>query len=212
MLNKSYTITDFNEMPINWAMVDTLEIRHYPWYKEGLKQPTYVKLAISNESLFIDVKAIDIHSSASHTCDNTSVYKDSCFEFFVTPKDSRTEGYINFEINCIGSIYLAFNRNGKSFEATKEQLARVDIKTSLDKKIVKKPKADDQYWTIKIEIPLNLIKQLFLGDFSTNKWCGNFYRCGGIDNQYATWNPVDGTWPDFHQTKCFGDLYIQEVL
>lgn len=192
---------------IQWDDVKSLEINEFPWYNNGLKQKTFVQVARKKEALHIKVKAEDIHSSANVLEDNGSVYLDSCFEFFLTPFEHLSDLYINFEINCVGVLYLAVrNKNGKR-RATFEELEEVKIVTSLPKKTLKKPAENDSCWYLDVEIPLSLIENLMGDTISFNKWYGNFYRCGGsIDDQYASWNSIVTDKPDFHQPKQFGEL------
>lgn len=191
--------------------VDSLFIEAYPWYRSGLKQWTSVKAFILDSKLYLYVVAEDIHSSAKALIDNTAVYEDSCFEFFVIPSDHRQGGYINFEFNCIGTRYIAYNRDdGFVKEASEEQLGQVVVKTSLDYKVEKVVSREDSQWSLVIEIPLSLLDALYPGEMNMDKWLGNFYRCGGeIDPQYAMWHPMKDIKPNYHLPEQFGELVIK---
>lgn len=189
--------------------MDTLGIDCFPWYEKGLKQLTYAQLALTNSTLMIKVVAIDQHASGTRLDANTSVYLDSCFEFFLSPQSKKRTEYINFEINCIGTMYLAYNTPEGDKCATLDQINEVSIKTSFDKGVVKQVSASDSEWTLEIEIPLSLIEDLYGEPISEERWYGNFYRCGGdVDPQYAVWNPITWDVPSFHQPLQFGQLDI----
>ncbi len=208
---KSYTIQRFDKM-VDWEVVEALSIDQFPWYKSGDKQETYVKVARTNSHLHIHAMAIDKHSSAKVVKSNGSVYKDSCFEFFVTPKERQGSAYLNFEINCIGTMYLAYNNGSVVREASQEQIWQVKIRTSLTKGQPKIIQNNDDWWSLHIDIPFTLIDELFPhtekdGAKYSPAWYGNFYRCGGtLDDQYATWNYVGGDRPNFHQPEYFARL------
>lgn len=214
---KSYRIGEFGET-IDWDAVDVLCIDQFPWYRSGLKQLTYVKLARTADSLHLRVKAIDRHASAQVTEPGGSVYRDSCFEFFLTPKNVLSSAYLNFEINCIGTLYLAYNNGEVVAEATVDQIRQVKILPSLPYGVKKMTTTTDWSWELEIEIPLALIDELYeFKDQSRHKnesdckseshWFGNFYRCGGEeDDQYAAWSWLGGKHPDYHQPMFFGRL------
>lgn len=208
---RTYRIQHFNS-EIDWDLVDVLCIDQFPWFRGGLKQLTYVKVARTRDAVHLKVKAIDRHSSAHVLEVNGSVYKDSCFEFFVTPKDGLGSAYLNFEINCIGTLYLAYNNGAVVRTATQEQIKQVRIQTSLPYGKSKEVGEFDWWWEMDVSIPFSLIDELYphgesKSSSDTKCWYGNFYRCGGDeDDQYATWSPVGGMTPNFHQPMFFGKL------
>lgn len=209
-MNPFYILTSDNDM-IHWEAVTPLFIDSFPWYQSGEKQKTEVKVVLAKDVLHIKVHATDKHSSATELGNNGPVYLDSCFEFFVKPEDTPGDGYINFEINCIGSLYLAYNYKGIATEATDSQIEQVKIRTSLPYKTIKEVQKTDEYWTLDIEIPLSLIQALYPNEVSTTCWYGNFYRCGGVvDDQYGMWKEMTDSKPNFHLPKQFGKLPIDK--
>lgn len=191
---------------VNWDNITPLIINQYPWYEEGLKQDTHVKLAKTDEALYIRVKAFDVHSSGEILEENGPVYQDSCFEFFFRPEQVINDYYINLEVNCIGTVYLAVqNAKGKRC-ATPEEIKQIAVRTSLEFGKKKETNEADCMWILDIELSFEWIRNLY-GSLNLDVWHGNFYRCGGaIDRQYAVWNPVIALEPDFHQPKQFGRL------
>ncbi len=202
---ETYKISSFDHTP-DWEQISPLTIDNYPWYEKGMKQDTSVKLALVKDRLHLKVSASDLHSSAHVVENNGSVYLDSCFEFFFRPEAIENDHYINLEINAIGTIYLAVRNEEGKRRASHEEINQVEVITSLVKGVVKEVSPDDRGWDMDIIIPLSFIEG-FYGKVDNNQWWANFYRCGGdLDDQYATWNPVETPAPDFHQPRQFGQL------
>lgn len=196
---------------VDWNQVEILTINKFPWYESGLKQETFVQMAICDGILKLKVKAIDIHSTGEILEENGSVYLDSCFEFFLTPKNKLSPKYMNFEINCIGNLYLAVRGDQGKRRANKSQLEQVKITTSLPFKQVKCIDDHDMFWTLDIEIPLSFIRSFFGEAIDEDFWHGNFYRIGGsIDGQYGVWNPLISEKPNFHLPLQFGRIVLKK--
>lgn len=196
--------------PVEWEQAAAVQIDQFPWYHEGLKQQTTVQLYKSAETLYLRAVAEDRWSGAIERPLHSSVYLDSCFEFFVTPKPERGAPYINFEFNCIGSMFVGYGPDVENRAlATPEQAAQIGIKTSLVGE--KKPTPDDHSWTIELAIPLALIEELAGYPPDSQQWYVNFFRCGGpIEPQYASWNPIEWPHPAFHRPEQFGLLRFEQ--
>jgi hypothetical protein len=204
-----YNIKIINEKEVNWDQVKDLEIDNYPWYENGLKQKTFVKVAIHNESINIKVLCEDIHSYSEETNLNGDVYKDSCFEFFVTPENSLGGGYFNMEINCCGVLHLSYkDEEGNRVFCSKEQAERITIIASITS-ATKEEKIGDISWELSIKLPIEVLEEMSGKKVEYDCWYGNFYRCGGkTEPQYATWNPIEYNIPNFHLPSQFGKLTI----
>ncbi len=207
---KTYTIEEFKN-EINWDMIEPLTIDEFPWYTSGLKQNTFVKIALKDHVLYLKVKAIDCHSSAEILEENGSVYLDSCFEFFLTPEHKLSESYINFEINCVGNLYLAVRCDKGKRRGNSEEIAQVKIQSSLPYKRVKEASDQDDYWTLDIQIPLAFLEEFYGKKIDSDYWYGNFYRIGGrTDDQYGCWQPLVCEKPNFHLPLQFGRIALKK--
>jgi hypothetical protein len=203
---KSYSVKCFDDQ-IQWNLVEVLTIDSYPWYEEGEKQPTFVQMAKLKDGIHLKVKAMDVHASATVLDTNGPVYLDSCFEFFFTPKHQKSTSYLNLEINCVGTVYLATRNSKGKRMATEAEVDRISVITLFEKGHIRTENKQEKYWLLDIVIPIDLIKGLYDGPIDQDVWYGNFYRCGGlIDDQYAVWNEVVTTIPDFHQPMQFGQI------
>lgn len=204
---KEWNIKDYKDTAINWGQVPVLEINEYPWYEKGLKQETKAQLAIYQDKIYIRAKAQDKYIKCDAKELNDPVYEDSCFEFFVTPWDQKSQSYFNIEINCMGVLYMAYKdgKGGKKM-ISKEQSRQISIKSSL-----KESKDIDKElgWELEIIVPIGLLEEISEKEIKKDVWHGNFYRCGGKeDDQYASWNPIEFEKPSFHQPMQFGRLII----
>lgn len=205
---KTYHVKSFRDEVI-WEQVNALQIQDYPWYEDGLKQNTSVKVALTSDAIHLHVVADDIHSSADVLESNGSVHLDSCFEFFFRPEGVENDHYINLEINCIGTVYLAVRNDKGKRRADIHEIAKIKVIPSLEPGVAKSQSVLDESWQLSIMIPLSFVED-FYGKLDLDLWYVNFYRCGGaIDDQYAVWNPVVTKVPDFHQPRQFGKLMFE---
>lgn len=189
--------------------VNKYEIKYFPWYKEGNKQGTQVTMSADHDGISLHVKAIDVHSSAQVLDHNGPVYMDSCFEFFFTPDTIKSADYINLEINCIGTVYMAVRNKGVKDRIPISEMTGISVWTSLPKGRVKEALDSDCFWEMEISMAFDWIEGLWGRPISKKYWYGNFYRCGGcIDDQYACWKSIDTQVPDFHQASFFGKIVL----
>lgn len=206
---KEWTIYDYNNEEINWKELPRLTINEYPWYTKGDKQNTTVQIAITQNNIHIHAKADDKYIRATAEQLNDPVHEDSCFEFFVTPWDQKSQAYFNIEVNCMGTLYMAYRSDkNKKTMITKEQAKSIIIESSLkDNQSFK----DILQWELNVVIPIALLEEMANKKIEKETWYGNFYRCGGAkDDQYAAWNTIDFPEPSFHQPLQFGKLVVKE--
>lgn len=205
---KEWTIKDYQDKPINWDELPSLTIDEYPWYVEGLKQDTSVKIAIANDEIHIWAKAQDKHIRAKSQNLNDPVYIDSCFEFFVTPWGEKSGKYLNMEVSCKGVLYMAYqDGKGGKVHITEQQAQLVSIQSTLEG-VENVQEVED--WELKIILPIAVLEELSGEKIEKDLWYGNFYRCGGeIDDQYAAWNSLEFEKPNYHLPMQFGKLIIK---
>jgi hypothetical protein len=207
-----YSIQKTNSLTPNWQAIATLDINIYPWYQVGKKQNTQVKLSANNETLFIQIIAQDNYSFAKQTeLNHMLICEDSCVEFFFSPSGVLGSSYVNLEVNCCGTLHLAYGagRDNRQFISV-EAASLIQCKSSLNRNMgspVKIEHNDDSQWSIEIAIPFSAIELLTGEAVNKEKWFANFYRCGGrTEPQYAVWNNIDVVEPDYHRPEHFGEL------
>lgn len=211
-IKKATAISENNRNSPDWQNIAALEINHYPWYQEGRKQDTQVKISADRETLFIQIIAQDNYSFAKQTeLNHMLICEDSCVEFFFSPSGILGSSYVNLEVNCCGTLHLAYGagRDNRQFISV-EAASLIQCKSSLNRNMdspVKIENNDDSQWSIEIALPFTAIEQLTGEVVNKEKWFANFYRCGGrTEPQYAVWNNIDVVEPDYHRPEHFGEL------
>jgi len=211
-IKKAAAISENNRNSPDWQNIAALEINHYPWYQEGKKQDTQVKLSANSETLFIQIIAQDNYSFAKQTeLNHMLICEDSCVEFFFSPSGILGSSYVNLEVNCCGTLHLAYGagRDNRQFISV-EAASLIQCQSSLNRNMdtpVKIENNDDSQWSIEIALPFTAIEQLTGEVVNKEKWFANFYRCGGrTEPQYAVWNNIDVVEPDYHRPEHFGEL------
>ena len=122
-IKKVTGISENNRNSLDWKNIDAIDINHYPWYQSGAKQNTQVKICTNEDALFIQIIAQDNYSFAKQTeLNHMLVCEDSCVEFFFSPSGVLGSSYVNLEVNCCGTLHLAYgagrdNRRFISLEA-----------------------------------------------------------------------------------------------
>ena len=193
-----------------WQGADVLAIDNWPWYQGGDKQPTEARLLYDDAAIYVQFQCEDKHIYSEAAELNGDVYKDSCVELFASVEPEAGPDYFNFEANCCGVFHLGFGaaRQGRKL-VTAALAARVDVASS-EAGPTRDESPDDARWWLAARLPFDLLSE-FAGRSVSPKagdyWMANFYRCGGkTDEQYACWNPIIASQPDFHRPECFGPL------
>ncbi len=209
-----YTIKKTTKIPNavsfspDWQEIAPLTIDIYPWYKTGTRQNTQVKLVANDNTLFIQLIAQDNYSYAKQTeLNNKLVCEDSCVEFFFSPSGVLGSSYVNVEVNCCGTLHLAYGagRENRQFISL-EAASLIQCKTSIASP-VKFESEDDKEWTVEIALPFAAIEKMTGERVNKDKWFANLYRCGGrTEPQYAVWHKIDAPEPDYHRPEQFGEL------
>jgi hypothetical protein len=217
MTNKSYIVQKSGvfmntyEISKDITQAQPLQISNYPWYKSGNKQNTTIYLAYDQSNLHIKVIAEDAYSFAEKRQTNHMlICENSCFEAFISPFPMPGKPYFNIEIDCTGQLHLAWGegRSPRKF-STPGQYLQTELSSSLPK-APKEEDTTDSKWQIQAKIPFAILEELSGLQFEKKEWHGNFYRCGGRkDAQYAVWNKINTSEPDYHRSEFFGKLTFQ---
>lgn len=170
----------------------------YPYVPEVL-----VNFAFSDKVLALLYRVKEEHILGSVLENNGSVWDDSCVETFI--KDPVSEGYYNFEVNCIGTKLAAHRLSRTDFELFEEEkIAKVRCIASLPHQQIDMRNAADSQWVIGLMIPFSILGL----DRAPESLRGNFYKCGDKCDQthYLSWSPIGLPEPNFHCPDFFGKL------
>ena len=193
-----------------WDRSEPVEIDQFLWTTPEDRPETKVRALYDENALYLHYEVADRHSYATTTTLNGSVWEDSCVEFFASLRSGVCEGYVNFEINCIGTYHLGYGPDRVNRTVVEPKTAEaIRVQTSIDGP-TKRPQTDDNEWWVAAELPFDALSELSGIEVSPSpgtRWRGNFYRLRSRPEPlYAAWNPVDAPEPDFHRPSGFGEL------
>jgi len=199
-----------------WRRLPSLGIDYFRPESHDHRPRTRVKLVADDQALYGLFRVEDRFVRCVHKAFQSSVYKDSCVEFFVQPKPDR--GYFNFEFNCGGALLASYitdsRRTADGFAAFQplapEEGRRIRVHSSLPH-VVEPEITDPLTWELAFAVPLEIMAR-YTGPVSVAAgeiWHGNFYKCGDETSRphWASWHPVDTL--NFHLPRCFGQLRFE---
>ncbi len=175
------------------ANVDTINWPAYD-YNPGMQ----ARLLYSDYGIHIKLTTQEQPLLARETKQNGNIYKDSCMEFFFSPK-AEDKRYINFEINPFGTMYLAIRtgRTDPSFPTEDKRYFGIVSDVT------------DKEWSLCFTVPFAFIEKYFGG--CDKVFRGNIYKCGDetVREHYVTYYPMPINPPDYHRSDCFGEFVLE---
>ncbi len=209
-LDEPLVINGVWEKP-QWQKVKAIRIGHFMGGKPEHLPKTEVKMLYDDERIYVIFRVEDKYVRSVAVESNSSVWKDSCVEFFFTPGNDVSEGYFNLETNCGGTILCGHrtSRNQNIKMVSSEDINFITIAGSLpriiDTEIVK-----PVTWTLEYSVPISLLEKYANIEKPSPGvfWLANFYKCGDYTSHphWLTWSYVASDKPDFHRPDCFGVL------
>lgn len=199
----NYTIQQLDAEP-NWDRIPFVEVNTRPWGGEYLPRITAQLVLVRGQYFFARMECWETSPRAVQTEPNSSIYEDSCMEFFVNFKPEQPEsGYLNLEANANGALCSAYGTSG----AGRKYLC--DTGLPMPEAFAK---VLEDRWVCEFKIPLALIKGLYGDDsFQTGDVLkGNFFKCGDKTEipHFITWAPNKNPTPAFHLPEYFGILTV----
>jgi len=189
-----------------WFAATPIGAFHFPWFKEGQREQTIVKLLWDDKCLYIAHICQDAHITARHTAHDDPVAEDDCFEVMLAADARRPARYVNIEWNLRGAYVDGFRPEGpqgprppwdaQGFRIVGSYVGSLNDQTDLD-----------AYWIGEAVVPFESIANQFdrLPPKPGDEWRMNFNRHGGeVNAQYSQWSPVDSPTPSFHAPHRFG--------
>ena len=213
--NIAASATDWHD----WHDADTLEVAHFRPESSSHRPHTQARLLHDETGIRGIFRVEDRYVRCLRTKYGEEVWKDSCVELFLQPREDR--GYFNFEFNCGGAFLCCYivnpERTADGFkEFTRvpwEVASKVDVRASLSATI--DPEITSPLvWILSFTIPFSLFEHYLgpLGDVSGQAWRGNFFKCAEENSHphWAAWSPVDEF--NFHLPQCFGRIRLEKNL
>lgn len=195
-----------------WAHAAAAIIDQYPWRKPADPAPPRVeaRLLYSATTLYGQFRVQERQVLARQVTFQAPVCTDSCVEFFVAP---TADGYLNVEINAIGTLLLQRNRTVREGTPVSAEAVRgVRIATSLPKGVAIPQPAPGPAagYVVEYAVPLALFTELTgcPAPAAGTVWRANFYKCcdSGPEPAWGSWSPVGTRKPDFHCPEYFGEV------
>lgn len=193
---KTLDLNDFQPQTI-----DCMNWKEFPY-----KPEVQFKITNDEQLIYLQFKIREKYIRAEETIVNGDVYKDSCVEFFISPKADGN--YYNFEFNCIGVPHVAYGPDRyQRLKLPLEIIEQIKVKSSLGTEPFSE-KEGDFNWKLNVEIPINCFIHDHLKSFQGLRARANFYKCGDATSEphYLSWSPVGTEKPDYHQYPYFGNL------
>lgn len=184
----------------------TQEIVYTPWKDFPYKPDVRVAIAHSEDCIFLKYFVAENAIRAVNSQINSSVWEDSCVEFFIHFNDDK--GYYNFEFNCIGTQLGGFgkSRSDRDF-LPKEIVGTIQTESFISKVKVK----EAVYWELSVAIPLTVFIHHPIPSLSGQECRVNFHKCGDLlpVPHFLAWNNIQSAEPNFHLPEFFGEVCFQ---
>ncbi|MCE5250430.1 hypothetical protein LLG96_09455 [bacterium] len=194
----------------DWTVAPAVDAFVFPWWTEGDKEQTSVKLLWNDTYLYIAITCQDKHIWADHYDTNSWTYIDDAAEFFWNPNPGAGDIYYFFEMNCIGNLLCVYDYYSDDFLINKAMVPRI---ATTVRGTVNKDTDFDSGWTLEIAIRFSDYPELSMREkpLPGDVWRANFNRCGGKTNyQYSQWSPSQTDKPNFHRPEDFGRLVFSD--
>ena len=189
--------------------IEPLQLEMANWIEYPYKPDVSVRIAYNENELFLRYQVKEQSVKADVAKNNGRVWTDSCVEFFVSPEGN--DEYYNLEMNCIGTILLAYRGEGKeAVYGTEEQIATIRRISTLGTTPFAERKEPTE-WEITVAIPWELFFGHKLKPERGTKMRCNFYKCGDELSvpHFVSWTKISTEKPSFHQPKFFGGIEFE---
>ncbi|MDR1743239.1 MAG: hypothetical protein LBR48_05385 [Dysgonamonadaceae bacterium] len=184
------------------------EINELNWPVEyPKKMPVAVTLAHDGERLYLYYEVKREKIRAVNTRDFSSVWEDSCVEFFVQREGEAA--YRNFEANPLGALLAAVREKRDAAVQLKADMPFIVRQSTIEHYYEDGKELSD--WTLYLEIPKQALGFAADESLSGQKLRANFYKCGDstVEPHFLSWNPIEAPQPNFHLPRFFGSLELQ---
>ncbi|MCE5250224.1 carbohydrate-binding family 9-like protein [bacterium] len=192
----------------DWKAAPAFSPFVFPWWTEGEKEQTEVRMLWDDTFLYITYTCSDKHIWADHFDTNSQTFMDDCVEMFWNPNPAAGLAYNMFEMNCLGNLLSVCNDRKISIHDNRilpphmSQSIRGTVNDDSD---------TDTSWTLEIAVRFSDYTKLSSG--ATPKdgemWEIGLNRCGGkINPQNSQWSQSQTPTHNFHRPEDFGQIFF----
>jgi len=195
---------------LDWASAQSFGDFKFPWFTEGEKTQTEVKMLWDNTFLYVSFNCDDKHIWAEHYDTNSKTFLDDCVEIFWNPNPEAGDMYNMFEMNCIGNLLSVYNNFERSIKERESTIMVPHIAQTIQG-TVNNDSDTDTGWILEIAIRFSDYPELSKRQppIAGDMWRVGLNRCGGKTNkQFSQWSPSQTPKPNFHVPKDFGKIYF----
>jgi hypothetical protein len=194
----------------DWDHAESVGDFIFPWWEEGEKEQTEVKLLWDDTFLYISYKVDDKYIWADHYDTNATTYMDDCVELFWNPDPENQEKYNMFEINAIGNLLSVYTGSGVSIH---ERISRIMVPhvAQTVQGTVNNDDDIDTGWILEVAVRFSDYPELSVKSAPEpgDMWRIGLNRLGGKTNpQHSQWSSEQGEKPSFHTPKFFGNIFF----
>jgi hypothetical protein len=219
MVNMEYTIrkTELYDPALHsseWERAEVGQINIEPWPGcTGFSAPeTEFRVLRGRDGFSVRFRTRERELRAEVTVENGAVCQDSCVEFFIRPAGTKGKNYMNFEMNCIGTLLLGQvvilpqNRIKLNY-LPPEDVKKVKRYTTLKK--LDREIREETVWYAGLEIPWELVTKYtsVTAPSKGSVWSGNVCKCAdwGRYPHWLTWKAAR----TFHYPADFGEFIFE---
>lgn len=191
---------DIAKISLRLDSLDRNKLVYSPWPSFPYNPDVQFVASYSYDCIFLKYYVNEKNIRAENKAINSSVWEDSCVEFFISFDDT---GYYNFEFNCIGTALVGFGK-----EKINRHLLPADLigEIKLHHSLLKTEKGF--HWELTVAIPSHIFichPPLIL---QGKKARANFYKCGDLlpEPHFVSWTNIESAEPNFHLPEFFGTL------
>jgi hypothetical protein len=224
METKHYTILRTKKTPKGqclwegsvWEKANTLAVDCFLPESSAHHPQTFCRLLYTQDRIYGIFRVEDRFVRCTHTGFQEEVYKDSCVEFFVQPKEGS--GYFNFEFNCGGALCASYVTDPERIAIRVKEF--LPLTADDDRQILRytglpkiiEPEIETAIvWYLEFSIPFIVLEKYagLLGKIKGQRWRANFYKCGDETSHphWASWSPLAAR--NFHAPASFGSICFE---
>lgn len=181
-----------------------LTLNFVPWPGYPYKPLTQFSITHNERCIYLRFYVTEKAIRAVNTTINSSVWEDSCVEFFIAFDDT---GYYNLECNCIGTALLGYGKDKYNRNLLPVKTV-AKIKTHA---VIIEQTTGGISWELAIAIPVEVFIHHQIESLRGKECSANFFKCGDLlpEPHFLAWNNILYPEPNFHLPEFFGKLHFE---
>lgn len=197
--------SDINEVSRLLNTVEKHKLEFVPWTGYPYKPSVVFSISYSPSSILLKFFVQEKQIRALNHIINSSIWEDSCVEFFISFDDGAN--YYNIEFNCIGTGPIGYGKSKTHRELLDAGIVN-QVKTLSN---INSEKGKKVSWELTMIIPLSVFEHTSISTLSKRMCRANFYKCGDLlpEPHFISWSNIKSENPNFHLPDYFGHLQFE---